>query len=154
MNRPTIEERLIRMSATEGDCRVWTGSRNRYGYGRITIRPRGVLTAHRVAWEVARGAIPDGMVVRHKCDNRPCINIDHLELGTHAENQHDKRDRGRSAPAKGSQNNHAKLRETDIPIIREMSVRGVPRSEIARRFGVTPGNIALIVQGVTWTHVA
>ena len=59
---------------------------NRWGQRTINRKTR---LAHRVAWEEVHGPIPDGLVVRHKCDNRACINVDHLELGTHKDNRHD-----------------------------------------------------------------
>lgn len=154
LRRGSLSARLERMSKVDGECRVWTASRDRYGYGRITIRPRGVLPAHRVAWEAAHGPIPEGMVIRHKCDNPPCVNVAHLELGTTADNQRDKRERGRSAPATGSENNLSKLTETDIPRIREAASTGSTQRAIARDFGVSPSAISQVVRGVTWSHVA
>ena len=150
----STKERLARLSVDDGDCRVWIGSINRYGYGRITMRPHNVLTAHRVAWEEAHGPIPAGTIVRHKCDNPPCINPDHLELGTTAENMRDKAERGRSAPAQGSQNNLAKLTESDVPKIRAMVRGGASQAATANVFGVSQGSISNVIRGVTWTHVA
>lgn len=65
-----------------------------YGYGNILHRGKVMLT-HRVAYELAHGVELEGMVVCHKCDNPPCINPEHLFLGTHADNVHDKMEKGR-----------------------------------------------------------
>lgn len=54
-------------------------------------------TAHRAAWEAAHGPIPAGLFVLHHCDNRACSNLEHLYLGTHADNMRDVRERGRAA---------------------------------------------------------
>lgn len=82
---------------TETGCWEWRGGRNEYGYGTITLVRKGLHKArvHRVVYERHFGPIPDGMVVRHKCDNPPCSNPDHLELGTKADNTQDMMSRGR-----------------------------------------------------------
>ena len=94
--------RLSRLSKImENGCIEYIGSRDsRSGYGKVRVGSRTDGTrrtarAHRVAWEIARGPIPEGHVVRHRCDNPPCVNPDHLELGTQADNVQDMVDRGR-----------------------------------------------------------
>jgi hypothetical protein len=71
---------------------------DRYGYGRVHMhlddKTRRQLTASRWVWLMANGPIPDGMVVRHKCDNPPCFRLSHLELGTVADNNRDAQARG------------------------------------------------------------
>src|SRR5690349_13982377 len=75
-------------------CIEWDGTRHVKGYGQITIRGRTVR-AHRLAWEKANGPIPEGMMVCHKCDNPPCINPEHLFLGTSKDNAQDSIIKGR-----------------------------------------------------------
>lgn len=95
----SIEETLddCGWDITEAGCWEWRGDRNELGYGRITLKRKGLFKArvHRVMFERYFGPIPDGMIVRHKCDNPPCSNPDHLELGTMADNTRDMMERGR-----------------------------------------------------------
>jgi len=66
-------------------CHVWTGCVDDKGYGMMMVNKKG-QKAHRVAWELYRSKIPKGKHVLHKCHTRPCVNPDHLHLGTHQEN--------------------------------------------------------------------
>lgn len=94
-----LQECLDRNLRREGKCLVWVGKLNKAGYGRIAYKDEGgkrVNTGtHRLAYELKNGPIPMGLLVRHKCDNRPCANVEHLELGTHADNARDATERGR-----------------------------------------------------------
>lgn len=80
-----------------GECIEWTGTRWN-GYGKTTLYGKR-MNAHRAAWILANGDIPEGMVVRHKCDNRACVALPHLELGTASDNQLDSVIRNRHACA-------------------------------------------------------
>lgn len=77
-----------------GSCWCWTAYRKPTGYG--VFKYNGKLhRAHRFALEVTHGEIPEGLVVRHKCDNPSCCNPEHLEIGTQADNMRDRTERGR-----------------------------------------------------------
>jgi HNH endonuclease len=80
-------------------CWLWLGYCKPNGYGSIGLggRAEGKDYAHRVAWRLAYGAIPDGLYVCHRCDTPACCRPDHLWLGTHAENLGDMRAKGRGA---------------------------------------------------------
>lgn len=86
------------------ECVEWTGARGRGGYGVRSFEGK-FWRVHRLAWTQAHGPIPKGLVIRHKCDNPPCYNPDHLILGTHADNVRDKIERGRHP---NSQKTHCK----------------------------------------------
>lgn len=94
----TLLEKLRRY-APEGpaaECWPWNGARDPYGYGQFWDHyQRRVIQAPRVAWELARGPIPDGMKVLHTCDTPPCVNPAHLFLGTDADNVRDAIAKGR-----------------------------------------------------------
>ena len=91
-----VERFLAKVDRSGGEegCWLWTGYRNNEGYGRCTVRGRKYL-AHRRAYELLRGPVPVGLVVRHTCDNPPCCNPAHLRVGTHAENSADRSNRKR-----------------------------------------------------------
>lgn len=73
----------------ENACWIWIGSRNKFGYGLFGY-DRVYTVAYRLSYELFVGRIPDGMAVRHMCNNPPCVNPKHLKLGTNAENMRDK----------------------------------------------------------------
>lgn len=73
---------------TESGCRIWTGGVSRDGYGKLYWNYK-TIKAHRAAWIDERGPIPDGLWILHRCDVRPCINVEHLFLGTCQDNVDD-----------------------------------------------------------------
>jgi HNH endonuclease len=83
-----IRERLTPKLQADDECLVFMGARARKGYGHMTICGKNYRT-HRLAWIAAYGPIPEGMCVLHHCDNPPCCNVDHLWLGTSADNNAD-----------------------------------------------------------------
>jgi hypothetical protein len=103
---------------------------------------------HRVVYEEKNGKIPEGMIIRHKCDNPSCINPDHLEVGTHKDNVTDRVERNRSA--KGSNNGRAKLNDEKV---REIRLSDLSISELSRIFNVDRKVIRDVKNFITWKHV-
>jgi hypothetical protein len=108
-------------------CWLWHAAVNKHGYGRFRVRSpvdgkHALVLSHRHAYELAHGTIPEGMVVRHKCDVTACVNPDHLEVGTMAENQRDMSQRGRST--RGERSASAKLTEAQVIDIRARYASG------------------------------
>ena len=89
-----------RTVVTDSGCWEWTGCRLPTGYGHIGFYQNRNCGTHRVAWILTHGDIPKGLCVCHKCDNPPCINPDHLFLGTRADNVHDRDAKGRTHKGK------------------------------------------------------
>ncbi|MDG1950134.1 MAG: HNH endonuclease [bacterium] len=112
-----------------------------------------MLLAHRAAWELESGPIPDGLHCCHHCDNPPCVNVNHLFLGTDADNMADKEAKGRGNQAKGSAHVRAKLTEEDIPGIRSLLAMGASHTYLARIYGVGHTTIGSINTGKAWSHV-
>lgn len=105
----------------------------------------------RVIYEEKYGKIPKGLVLRHKCDNPPCINVNHLEIGTHQDNIKDRVERNRSA--RGEKNGFAKLTaESVIEILKKLK-RGISCIALAKEYEVTDVTIGNIKLKKTWRHV-
>jgi hypothetical protein len=136
-------------------CWNWTASTNGNGYGQFKVsRTRKNITAHRMSYVLHHGQIPDGLWVLHKCDNRKCVNPDHLFLGDAAANVHDMDAKGRRVVAdfKGSKNGRAVLNEEAIAKIR-LLYGTVKRAELCKLFGVGKSQIHRIATGQQWASV-
>jgi hypothetical protein len=81
----TEQERFLQMIDKSGECWTWTGHRNAVGYGGFKSQGTTVL-AHRFAWSLYRGEIPEGMQIDHVCMNKSCVRVSHLRLATAKQN--------------------------------------------------------------------
>lgn len=122
-------------------------SRTSRGYVHAS-RDHHDISLHRFMWQECFGEIPPGMMVCHRCDNRSCINPEHLFLGTCKDNMQDCATKGRTL--RGALNFKTKLNDADVLAIRESKLS---QRELARRYNVTQANIWSIRANKTWRHV-
>lgn len=123
---------------TEAGCRDWIGATAGNGYGKLNrcrVAPYPIF-AHRYAWILAHGPIPIGLMVCHHCDNRLCVNVDHLFLGSHLENMQDAAAK-RRFPRKVTDAAAADIRRDTTATITELS----------RRYGVSTTHIRRLKRG-------
>lgn len=132
-----------------GSCWEWTGPVNSKGYGVISRKVYGEALAHRYAFSLTVGDIPNGACVLHRCDNPRCVNPDHLFTGSKAENNADMMAKGRYA--RGESNGQSKLTNDLVAQIR--SAAGTHAS-IAAHFSVHQSTVTRIKAGRIWMEAA
>lgn len=131
------------------ECWEWQGWRHPKGHGQIGrgTRQDGLAYTHIVAWEVTNGPVPNGSYVCHRCDNPPCVNPNHLFLGTPADNTHDMIKKRRHSYGE----KHArKLSERDVIEVRRLLTKGMTQQAVANRFSVSRSLIGQIGQFHRW----
>lgn len=136
-------------------CWFWTASVRPDGYGQIMTKKGLPRKANRAAWEIYRGQIPEGLFVCHTCDNKLCVNPDHLFLGTALDNVRDMDRKGRRVVVSNHGEKHgcAKLKAYQVLEIRALKDTGLKHWEIAARYNVTRTMIGYILKGTNWTKV-
>jgi hypothetical protein len=135
----------------ESGCWLWSGNTTRHGYGVLAGK-----YMHRYAYRVAHGAIPEGAHVLHKCDVPCCVNPDHIFLGSQADNNADKVAKGRAkgGSMKGDAHPMHKLTAEEVAEIRSeyASMEHKNQSALARKYGVSQGQIWSILNNRNWRH--
>lgn len=137
----------------DDECWLWKGAvHNRKGYGYMRVMGRNLL-AHRMAYVISSGSLPDlSLKVCHRCDVPACCNPKHLFLGTYAENNRDRHNKGRTVIGEG--NGKAKLDEARVLEIRERAAASESTADLAAEFGVARRTVQYIVSGKRqWAHV-
>ena len=141
---------MARSERRANGCWEWIAGRTYAGYGAVYLP--GENRAHRAAYKLWKGNVPPGMQVRHTCDNRTCINPDHLLLGTAADNAQDAMQRGRLQH--GSIHWAAKVNEHMVKMIRKHAAAGTYNgAEMAKIFGLSHTVVCRIIKRKIWTHV-
>ena len=146
--KTSLEEKMI---ITPGCWLILHGPSNKYAMLKHLGKQ---YLAHRVSYETYKGPIPEGLLVRHRCDNPRCVNPEHLELGTYQDNSNDMVQRNRSyhggpgIPAKGIRNGNAKLPFAAVEKIRlAWSTGEFTREEIGSLFGINQSHVWRLVRG-------
>ena len=150
-------------SPNERGCRLWLGAKKSGPFPYGLVRPersKPMIRAHRVAWTLAHGPIPFGLVVCHRCDVPLCVEIEHLFLGTVADNNADMRAKRRDSRGESHRDatearrprreaaGRAKLQEHQVTQIRAALTHGVMHKDIAVVHGVSLTTVGRIRRGV------
>ena len=133
-----------------GDCWLWTGTILQSGYGQFWYQNKG-WRAHKFSWVSNKNTIPPDHVIRHKCSNRHCVRVDHLETGTQKENVADMIRDGTRPNRKGERSPKAKLTADQVIEIRRRSAES--KSQLAKEFGVGYHQILKIINKINWKHI-
>lgn len=156
----TLRQRLkekIKVDPESG-CFIWLGAKSggprgslnhKYGYIRVDGKS---LRAHRVMYEIEKGSIPDGLILRHTCDNPLCVNPAHLLPGTQFNNVQDMISRNRDRHPVGEAN-HSKLTEANVLSIKCEAAKGASRMDLAEKYGVHIVTIGNIISGKKWAYL-
>lgn len=126
------EKLLSKIGINDSGCWNWLGSKTANGYGNMRTQ-FGNMYTHRVSWMVHYGQIPSDLCVLHKCDNKPCVNPEHLFLGTYQDNHNDMRAKGRDAYG-----HNAKLTRDQVNEVKQLLSQGaLSQRQIANLYNVS-----------------
>lgn len=170
---PIITDKIIKrfnkffVAGDPASCWMFTGSRNKMGYGKFYAKPR-MRYAHRMAYQIAHGPFQEDLLVCHTCDNPSCVNPSHLFLGNHTDNARDMLRKKRNNHQRGDQHfnrrhpelvrrgemsPNVKLKTEQVVAIKRLLKEGLKQTEIAEMFGVKAATISSIKCGHNWKHV-
>ena len=145
-----LKERQVRNFENKIDksdgCWEWMGSRMKGGYGRLTLNYKSLL-AHRVSWMICRKENIGEKCVLHICDNRKCVNPQHLFLGTYKDNRIDAVRKGRHYRTTGENNGRSKLTKEIVNIIRNSTLGA---TILADKFNVNRSQIYRVKKNISW----
>jgi hypothetical protein len=131
-------------TSDKNGCWIWTGDFSNTGYGRIGVNGKRILT-HRFSWSLVNGEIPDGLQVCHHCDNRWCVNPEHLFLGTNEDNIADMVSKARQ---------QHRLNPSDVRKARDLYKTGnYSQSQLARMFRINQSSMSAVIGRRTWKSI-
>lgn len=142
-------------AGAENECWLWQGATIK-GYGALRMQRShspGYVYAHRMSYEIHKGAIPADQHVCHSCDNPLCVNPNHLWVGTNRENVTDMDAKGRRVTQRGETHPDAKLTEAQVLEIRERAANGEKQRNLASEYSISESNISSIVTRRVWKHL-
>lgn len=131
------------------DCWIWTGCKNKAGYGRMFLRSIKTrsITTHRFSYLISKGVIPEGMLVCHRCDNPSCVNPNHLFLGTHRDNVRDCMEKGRRRKTPPN----AKINQKLAVCIRN-EYPHINQRELCKKYSLSTASISRIINFKAWIN--
>lgn len=132
------------------ECWEWQGAIVQNGYGQIGKQSSRAYYAHRLSYELHKGPIPEGMYVCHSCDNKRCVNPNHLWAGTNGDNMRDAYSKGLIRPRRGEEHARAKLTNE---VVRQMRSGEITAAEAARMTGADYETARHAKIGKTWRHL-
>jgi len=143
-----LNERFLLHIRKTPTCWIWTGTKITDGYGGFQVKGKQYLT-HRFSYNLFIGQIPEGLCVLHTCDNRLCVNPNHLWLGTKKDNSRDRDSKNRQAS--GPRNGRAKLSLKQVQEIRQKyRWYSYGQERLAKEYKVSRSAIEYILMGKTW----
>lgn len=140
---------FLAKNANKAGCWEWPGARDKDGYCRTKL-DQCTTIAHRAVYTIAKGEIPAGLSLLHRCDNPPCCNPDHLFPGTQKQNCQDAKAKGRHSH--GTRNGISKLNDDAVRFIRSNAAT-ITQTALAEMFGVRQSSIWVVIQRRAWAHV-
>lgn len=148
INDVTMLERFKRhYTVKESGCWEWHNVAS-HGYGMFTVEARNFQLAHRVSFELFIGPIPEGALICHRCDNRPCVNPEHLYAGSYSDNMRDAQERGQYFRERAR---NVRLSQTIVDEIRALYATGAyTQKALAEKFGTAQGHISRLVHYIQW----
>ena len=152
MTKKNLKDRLLSKvnNTNSNECWEWTAKTAVAGYGRLTVDKKSIL-AHRLSYELFKGKIPEDFCVCHTCDNRKCINPDHLWLGTKSDNTKDMYSKNRQYDVAGENHGRTKLNWSQIGEIRKLKGKET-LVNIGKKYGIAKSAVSAIQRGITWNR--